>query len=434
MNQLSHISRILSLCLWVLAACPALASQEIEVGAAAMDSDRQTFLDEEVHFLRSLHRTWEIEEVTPSPSSLPYRLQVAVFREKPTRRSGLAHIAWREALVRMKLISETSPVELLHHESLLFRQGGTCRIGDLKTKVFIDHQWVEISMGAGNLDAPSPRALEQGLSLRAHLVSSTQKRPGWLDLQLAWQRFPKEVRKILLGMERSFSLEEVRADFFRAALPLALGKQKAWIYRPGGRHLEGTAILMLLERLPPTAPRTTSQTSSRNPVGPGARAAWQIRIGKERWTSQGAWSPVGRPLALATLDDMWASIQEGSGQSYLANIFIEVGAAPTSEQPGMRFLNQGLRVELKVQSLGDSLWVQLQLRDRALDSLRTMPLKASLHGILKGPNLRELHLDRGFLLKPGERFPLGSGASLREGDNTQRTRLWLQIDPLRTPH
>lgn len=433
MKAIIHVSRILSLstslCLCTFCACPALTGQEVIDPGAGPASDRQTFEDEDVLFLQDRIIDRDIADASPSLSSPPYRLEVAFYREKPSRASGIRSLAWKKALALMKKVTEDSPVDLLHHESRRLPEGSRVRLGDLQARIFIDHQWVEGSNTVW-LEPPSPRALEQGLALRARIVRSTGQHRGWLDLKLTWQRFPKEVRKLLLGMDRSSSLEEIRARFFRAAFALRLGKKKAWLYRPGGQPLEGIAILILLRQSPATKQVATSRTTTPATARPNARTAWQVRVGKEQWTPQGAWTPVGRPRALATLDGIRCTLQEGRGQSYLADILVEVGLAPPIEQPRMQFLNQGLRVELQVQALGDKLWVHLDLRDRALDALRRMPLKASLHGLLAGPDLRERHLDRGFLMLPGERFSLGSGASVRVGKRHERTRLWLQIDPL----
>ena len=192
--------------------------------------------------------------------------------------------------------------------------GQTAVFGDLQIKSFLVDNNVEISMGVtGN--SPVVLALKQGLSLCLRPEPAAKGLPRRLALDLAWQRFTDKVETMIVGMDRIHSLDHFRSDFARVQASLALGKQRAWIYRPGGTGLDRHAFLILLEALP-----SNSTKAQPEPADDEKKPTWVARFGKEQWTSRGAWVPIATPHVIPTLEGVPASIEDASAHSGLKTL------------------------------------------------------------------------------------------------------------------
>ncbi len=140
------------------------------------------------------------------------------------------------------------------------------------------------------------------------------------------------------------------------------------------------------------------------------------------------WTPLGLPTVIPCLGGRSAFALLGEEENYVSDYDGEVAAKTEISDPQVKRTFDGSQVLVRVDPAGEVCAVKLDILEQSLLGFRRIPsAEITKCGTIEAPDLRWVHWNRRYLMRPGETRLLGFGPPRRVGDRLYRTRVSIRL-------
>ncbi len=140
------------------------------------------------------------------------------------------------------------------------------------------------------------------------------------------------------------------------------------------------------------------------------------------------WTLLGLPTVIPCLGGRSAFVLLGEEENYVSDYDEEVAAKTEISDPQVKRTFDGSQILVRVDPAGEVCAVKLDILEQSLLGFRRIPsAEITKCGTIEAPDLRWVHWNRRYLMRPGETRLLGFGPPRRIGDRLYRTRVSIRL-------